>query len=116
MKLFKITTAGQLEVIECKDDKLLDTCYKEIGCDCIECPTSAILPGHLQMIVDESGWLKDEPQINVIASWFYSKLHKDYLIAGTAIIARRGLNQDGEEDLISLTDQDITFLKNLILS
>ena len=58
MKLLKITTYGKIDVVECEEDKLLETCYKEIGCNCIECPPCMNLPRHFQMICDESGWLK----------------------------------------------------------
>ena len=115
MKLLKITTYGKIEVIECEEENFLDTCYREIGCSCIECPPCMNLPRHLQMICDESGWLKEGPKfINVAGSFFYSQLHPDYLITGTIIIARRGINSEGEEDLIGLTDDDIKYIKELI--
>lgn len=116
MKLLKITTYGKMDVVECEEENFIDTCYREIGCDCIEFPQCVNLPRHLQMICDESGWLRDGPKfINVVGSWLHSGLYPDYLVAGTIMIARHGLNSQGEEDLIGLTDEDIKFVKEIVL-
>ena len=115
MKLLKLTPSGEITVIETSRAKLLDTCHREIGCTCIEMPGCMKLPWPYQMIVDESGLLKEDPVVNMTAWWCYSRGALEAPIVGTVLFGRLGrVGKYQEEDIVSLTDEDIEVLTDYL--
>lgn len=80
--LVKISTNGVIKLIQTKKTPELQQLYDLIGCDCIE---TVYLKDNYLMIVDESGWLKDDPVPNFKASVLYSDTA---IIAGNAVLLK----------------------------
>ena len=106
MKLMKITPEGTFSIVETTREFLLNTCHREIGCTCIETPRTLLNHMGLQLIVDESGLLKEDPKVNLLPWYWYSKCHPEAPIVGTVLIGR--LEND---DIVGLSNPDILFLK-----
>ena len=112
MRLLKITPEGEFSVIETTRDRFLDTCHREIGCVCIEMPGCMQLSRELQLIVDESGLLKEDPKLNPLPWFWYSAFHPDAPIVGTVLVGRLArVGKYQELDVVGLTDSDFEFLK-----
>lgn len=105
-KYIVIYPDGNTEWMETEHDQLVKTCYKVIGCDCVE-SVCTIIPD-VCLIVDESGKIKDPPQPhNDLASSFYRGC---YLagdnIVGPAVVA--AIHQvDGESDWVPLNKEEL---------
>ena len=81
--LVKISTDGVVGLFKTKKTPELQQLHDLIGCDCIE---SVYLKDEYLMIVDESGWLKDDPVPNFKASVLYSGTAAS--IAGNAVLLK----------------------------
>ena len=55
-----IAPSGELRKIETERERMVETFYKVIGCDCVEC-VRTVVPD-VCLIVDESGKIKTPPQ------------------------------------------------------
>lgn len=84
-----------------RDSDFLRACYDAIGCDLIEV-TPTVIRG-LVLIVDEEGKLKDNWQVNKVATILHALRDP---IAGVAILAR-----EDEADLIPPTEKDMERLR-----
>ncbi len=108
----KISITGDAEVIEIPKEDFLDTCYREIGCKCIEICTPSPNIG-LRMIIDECGKFNDQ-KYNPLATALYNRPD---IIFGNVILGAEGINEDGERDIIGLNDDHLcllaAFLHNL---
>lgn len=82
--LVKISTDGTVGLFKTKKTPELQQLYDLIGCDCVE---SVRIDSDVRMIVDESGWLKDDPVPNFKASLLYSGT--PHSIAGNAVLLKR---------------------------
>ena len=82
----KIDTTGTVSVLECPEPSL-EFLYKEIGCELVEYVNVGHPDEKIIMLVDESGWLKDDPIPNLKASLLYSDTTDS--IAGNAVLLRR---------------------------
>lgn len=81
--LVKISTNGVIKLIQTKKTPELQQLYDLIGCDLVE---TVRIDSDVLMIVDESGWLKDDPVPNFKASLLYSGT--PHSIAGNAVLLK----------------------------
>lgn len=92
MKLLKLTPSGTCSVVEIEEfdlDRQLDQMYQCIGCSAIEIVRLPHTTGCL--IVDESGLLKADPQINAAAT-----ILAEHPIVGTALLGSIRHTEDGD--------------------
>ena len=76
---------GEIRWIQTEHEDLLDTLYREIGCDCVE-SVQTVVPD-IALIVDESGKVKEPPQQhNRRASRLYAGWTYGIDIAGPAVL------------------------------
>lgn len=78
---------GRVHVMQSKKVPDLETVHELVECDCVESVNLKGFDGDYIMLVDESGWLKEETFINVFASLIYSGYPDS--IAGNALIMKR---------------------------
>ena len=81
--LVKISTDGVTGLFKTKKTPELQQLYDLIGCDLVE---SLRIDNDVLMLVDESGWLKDEPVPNFKASLLY--YGTPHSIAGNAVLLK----------------------------
>ena len=81
--LVKISTDGVTGLFKTKKTPELQQLYDLIGCDLVE---SVRIDNDVLMLVDESGWLKDDPVPNFKASLLYSGT--PHSIAGNAVLLK----------------------------
>lgn len=92
MKLLKLTPTGTCSVVEIEEfdlDRQLDQMYRCIGCSSIEIVRLPHTDGCL--IVDESGLLKDDPQLNAAAT-----ILAEHPIVGTVLLGSIRHTEDGD--------------------
>lgn len=81
--LVKISTDGVTGLFKTKKTPELQQLYDLIGCDLVE---TVRIDNNVLMLVDESGWLKDDPVPNFKASVLYSGT--PHSIAGNAVLLK----------------------------
>lgn len=81
--LVKISTDGVIGLFKTKKTPELQQLYDLIGCDCVE---TVRIDNDVLMLVDESGWLKEDPVPNFKASLLYSGT--PHSIAGNAVLLK----------------------------
>ena len=81
--LVKISTDGVTGLFKTKKTPELQQLYDLIGCDLVE---SVWIDNDVLMLVDESGWLKEDPVPNFKASLLYSGT--PHSIAGNAVLLK----------------------------
>lgn len=101
-KFLKISTDNTARIIEMPEKDFLNSCYRHIGCDYIEICTPCPDIG-LRMIIDDSGKINDQPY-NPLATLLYN--HPD-IIFGNVIVGMLGENDDGEQDIVGLSEEMI---------
>lgn len=109
---------GNVEVKELEEKLELETMYDWIGCDFIEIGQSIIndkMDCSVKLVFDEEFLLKNEPQVNKIASLLfgYCILH-DEVLCGNVLIAKDVLNEEGEPELSGFNDGEIKKLESII--
>lgn len=109
---------GNVEVKELEEKLELETMYDWIGCDFIEIGQSIIndkMDCSVKLVFDEEFLLKNEPQVNKIASLLfgYGILH-DEVLCGNVLIAKDVLNKEGEPELSGFNDGEIKKLESII--
>lgn len=109
---------GNVEVKELEEKLGLETMYDWIGCDFIEIGQSIIndkMDCSVKLVFDEEFLLKNEPQVNKIASLLfgYGILH-DEVLCGNVLIAKDVLNEEGEPELSGFNDGEIKKLESII--
>ena len=105
-KYLVIYPDAHTEWMECEHDQLVKSCYKVIGCSCVE-NVRTMIPD-VCLIVDESGKIKYPPQPhNPLASTFYAGwMFGNDDIVGPAVVA--AIHQvDGESDWVPLNDFEL---------
>lgn len=83
---------------------LLDWLYGKIGCRIVESvpvPRDRFGRDDIIMMVDEEGLLRDDPQINIVASALYG-----HVIVGNAVLMRVGETEDGDLDWMGMTGKE----------
>lgn len=109
---------GNVEVKELEEKLELETMYDWIGCDFIEIGQSIIndkMDCSVKLVFDEEFLLKNEPQVNKIASLLfgYGILH-DEVLCGNVLIAKDVLNEEDEPELSGFNDGEIKKLESII--
>lgn len=109
---------GNVEVKELEEKLELEIMYDWIGCDFIEIGQSIIndkMDCSVKLVFDEEFLLKNEPQVNKIASLLfgYGILH-DEVLCGNVLIAKDVLNEEGEPELSGFNDGEIKKLESII--
>lgn len=109
---------GSVEIKELSEKLELETMYDWIGCDFIEIGQSIIndkMDCSVKLVFDEEFLLKNEPQVNKIASLLfgYGILH-DEVLCGNVLIAKDVLNEEGEPELGGFDDGEIKKLESII--
>lgn len=112
-KYMVIHPDGHTVWMETEREKLLDACYKVIGCSCVE-NVRTVYPD-ICLIVDESGKIKNPPQAhNGLASTFYAGwAFAGDDIVGPAVVAAIHL-VDGEPDWVPLDDFELAVVQEHI--
>lgn len=98
-KFIKIGTDNSVKVIEIPEESFVETCYDEIGCSFIDICTPCPDVG-LQMIIDDCGKFNDQ-RLNPLATVLYNRPD---IIFGNVIVGMVGINNDGEPDIVGLSD------------
>ena len=109
-KCILIHTDLKYEVVELPDDDTFnDEVYKLLDCSCWEG-----VPGMFgtYLMVDECGKLKNPPKKeNLLANSLYPGfLFSNDVLVGNVLVSKIGTNEDGESDLVSLSDKDIKYI------
>ena len=109
---------GNVEIKELEQKLELETMYDWIGCDLIEIGQSVIndkMDCNVKLVFDEEFLLKNEPQVNKIASLLfgYGILH-DEVLCGNVLIAKDVLNEEGELELGGFNEGEIKKLESII--
>ena len=109
---------GKVEIKELEQKLELQTMYDWIGCELIEIGQSVIndkMDCNVKLVFDEEFLLKNEPQVNKIASLFfgYGILH-DEVLCGNVLIAKDVLNEEGELELGGFDEGEIKKLESII--
>ncbi len=104
-KFIKIGTDDSVKVIEIPEESFLDTCYDEIGCSFIEICTPCPDIG-LRMIIDDCGKFNDQ-RLNPLATVLYNCPD---IIFGNVIVGMVEMNNDGEQDIVGLSDSFINIV------
>lgn len=111
MKGIVITTKYEMRVQE-----FSEPAYKSIG-EAVGGWIEIVHPMRLGrpycMVVNEEGLLRNLP-MNVLGSFLYGTDTHGSPIVGDIVLLREGINSDGEYDLLGLTEQDITYLCNMV--
>ena len=101
-KFLRIQPDGFMELRNLYQERdLLDVIHEELDGGFFEIVRCRTLPRKFVMLVDDCGVIKDLP-INPIASVLYTSA-----IAGTALLMKEDIDEDGEPDLFGL-DEDET--------
>lgn len=86
----------------------LSLLYDLIGCNLVE--SAPTMWENIILLVEESGWLYDDPKVNMIASFIYSGFPAS-AIAGKAVLCK--LNKR-RTDWIGFSEDDANFLKKVL--
>ena len=109
---------GKVEIKELEQKLELQTMYDWIGCELIEIGQSVIndkMDCNVKLVFDEEFLLKNEPQVNKIASLLfgYGILH-DEVLCGNVLITKDVLNEEGEPELGGFNEGEIKKLETII--
>lgn len=83
----QISKYGSVGVLPAKKTPDLEYVHKFVDCDIVESVNLRGFDGEYIMLVDEEGWLKPDPVLNITASLLYRGAPFD--IAGNALILKR---------------------------
>lgn len=83
----QISKYGSVGVLPAKKTPDLEYVHKFVDCDIVETVNLRGFDGDFIMLVDEEGWLKPDPVLNIKASLLYRGTPFD--IAGNALILKR---------------------------
>ena len=101
-KFMRIEPSGYMELRDLDETKdILDVIHEELDGGFMEIVRCSTLPHKFLMLVDDCGLIKDL-KINPIASILYAH----GAIAGTALIMREDIDEDGEQDIYGLSEDD----------
>lgn len=90
MYAVKLGTQLQIEIVEsAQGQSFHDFCCTQIGCDISEKVNARGLKQPFVLMIDESGLLKENPEINFIASYLYGTHEHGRPIVGAALLMAR---------------------------
>lgn len=91
-----------VEVVEI--DKTLSEYYRILNCTTIDIPSRKIGERYFDIICDDEGLFKDKPKISAVT------MDGKPALVGNLFVVKF----DGEEDITSLNDNDIEYIKSKI--
>ena len=97
-------TGTELWTVEVSGKDNLEFWYEELDCRLVDIVDAIELPGYC-LIVDDEGLMKDQPQMNNIASLLYGFLQHGQPIVGGAIIGKNLQTENGMET-IGMSEQE----------
>lgn len=106
-KALLIKTGGNgVETLDFPKDNHLDFYYKHLDCDLVDIVRPHGLDAkefpNFDLIVDDEGMLKDEPEVNTIASLLYGVVKHGQPIFGKAMLVKH----EGAEN-VGMTEEEI---------
>lgn len=107
-KALLITTAGQIRTVE-----LGEPLHRSLGAlvgGWIEHVNPVGLQKPYCMFVNED-YIAEGLPINVIGSFLYGTQEHGHPICGNIVIMKDGIDEEGEWDVVGLTDQEIDYLE-----
>lgn len=114
MKTLLLRTNGAFEEIELKPKKYLyQSMADAIGAELVEIVQPKFFGDYYCIVCDESGLLKPEVKINIIASYLYGYQEHNQPICGDVIIMKNVFTDDGI-DTTGLDNTEIAALKLFI--
>lgn len=109
MRFLKLKADGTAHYVDVKGDPLYKAMANEIGCEWIEFVKMHGIgkPAEFYaMVCDEEFLLKEEPQVNKLASILYGVHDHGQVICGDVLIVREKHTPDGIES-VGLADPDV---------
>lgn len=116
MEGLKITVNRAVKPYDIKREEFkytFEALQKAIDSDCIDIIHAKNLPSPYCMVVDDEFLFKNEPQINLIASYLYGTLEHGQPICGDVIIMKDKATPDGIET-VGLEVTDIKAIEKLL--
>lgn len=127
MRGFRIRANGMADIVDFPENDKLDWYYKMIGCDCIDIVTPygvdniakmydlKSIIGKFCLIVDDEGLLKENPEVNPIASLMYGIDDHGQALFGNVLVGVNKPTEDGIET-VGMTDNELMLLQVCINS
>lgn len=116
MRMLKITTDMNVEVVEVRGEPKWRAMAEAIGAEYIDIPHVEYLEDKFCMVVDDEGLLKERPTVNMIASILYGIAKHGQPIVGDVLIGKNEETEDGietagldEEDAVAM----VAFFRSL---
>lgn len=95
-----------IETLQAREsESLLDFCYRNIGCSCIEIVNPKGLESPYCLVIDEEGLYVNKPKLNVIASTWYGTAEHNQPIVGKVIVMKHVMTNKGP-DIGFLTESE----------
>lgn len=102
-KVLKLSTDGEIKMLNLPEDAGCHWYAEQIGCEWIECVHARGLPKGVVMLIDEEGKLKDGPLINFLGSWFYGTAdHGEPIVGDCILVVDSGETWSGFDDETAL--------------
>lgn len=118
MKALKIVSGlkmGVAEIIDLPDKDYIEDIYAHLDCRIFDIVTIEINGKYYSMFVDDEGLLKDKPEANYPAWYWYSKFNPMAPIVGNVIIT--SMTEDGDtKGLFYEEADDLSFTVTLLMS
>ena len=119
----KYTTEGEASVVvlEAKKGSLCEALSTEIGNDCrivervyqYKISNRHKLPSGYDVICDEEGLYHGDPVINPLGSYLYGyPLNGGNVVVGNILIVRNKRNRYGEEDWVSMSQEEANAIRD----
>lgn len=96
----KLCEKGNIDIVQVDADGTSDKLrawYKELDCDFIDIKEVEYLPDPYVLIFDDEFLLKEEPKVNIVASWMYGFQDHGQLICGDVLIGKTVESDEGLE-------------------
>ena len=119
----KYTTEGEASVVEfeASEHSTCSAMAEQIGNGCrlvervyqYKIRNRRKLPSGYDVICDEEGWFHGEPLINPLGSYLYGyPLNGGSLVVGNILIVRNKRNRYGEEDWVSMSQEEANLIRD----
>ena len=119
----KYTTEGEASVVvlEANKNRLCEALSTEIGNDCrivervyqYKLNNRRKLPSGYDVICDEEGLCHGDPVINPLGSYMYGyPLNGGSIVVGNILIVRNKRNRYGEEDWVSMSQEEANTIRD----
>ena len=119
----KYTTEGEafVVVLEAKKNSLCEALSEEIGNGCrlvervyqFKISNRHKLPSGYDVVCDEEGWYHGDPVVNPLGSYIYGyPVNGGSLVVGDILIVRNKRNRYGEEDWVSMSEEEANLIRD----